>query len=70
MKKLWKKVNKDGTHPQYFPTFEVLIEKVEHALLKFVNAPEFCRCAAYREDWPRRLTCTWAEHLFLESYRI
>jgi transposase len=40
IEKLWKKVKKDGTHLQYFPTFEALIAKVERALLKFANAPE------------------------------
>jgi transposase len=40
IEKLWKKVKKEGTHLQYFPTFEALTEKVEHALLKFSNAPE------------------------------
>jgi transposase len=40
IEKLWKKVKKDGTHLQYFPTFEALTAKVEHALLKFANAPE------------------------------
>lgn len=40
LEKLWKKVKKEGTHLQYFPTFEALTEKVEHALLKFSNAPE------------------------------
>ena len=40
IEKLWKKVKKDGTHLQYFPTFAALTEKVEHALLKFANTPE------------------------------
>jgi transposase len=40
IEKLWKKVKKEGTHLQYFPTFEALTEKVEHALLKFANMPE------------------------------
>jgi transposase len=40
IEKLWKKVKKEGTHLQYFPTFEALTEKVEHALLKFANTPE------------------------------
>jgi transposase len=40
IEKLWKKVQKDGTHLQYFPTFEALTDKVEHALLKFANTPE------------------------------
>ena len=38
--KLWKKVKKEGTHLQYFPTFEALTDTVEHALLKFANTPE------------------------------
>jgi len=40
IEKLWKKVKKEGTHLQYFPTFEALTDKVEHALLKFANTPE------------------------------
>jgi len=40
IEKLWKKVKKDGTHLQYFPPFEALTAKVEHALLKCANAPE------------------------------
>ena len=40
IEKLWKKVKKDGPHLQYFPTFEALTAKVEHALLKFAHAPE------------------------------
>jgi transposase len=40
IEKLWKKVKKEGTHLQYFPSFEALTEKVEHALLKFANTPE------------------------------
>jgi transposase len=39
IEKLWKKVKKDGTHLQYFPTFEALTEKVEHALLRLANTP-------------------------------
>jgi transposase len=39
IEKLWKKVKKEGTHLHYFPTFEALREKVEHALLKFANTP-------------------------------
>ena len=38
--KLRKNVKKEGTHLQYFPTFEALTEKVEHALLKFAHTPE------------------------------
>jgi transposase len=40
IEKLWKKVKKEGTHLQYFPTFEALTDTVEHALLKFANTPE------------------------------
>jgi len=40
IEKLWKKVKKEGTHLQYFPTFEALTAKVEQALLKFANTPE------------------------------
>ena len=39
IEKLWKKVKKAGTHLQYFPTFEALTDKVEHALLTFANTP-------------------------------
>jgi transposase len=39
IEKLWKKVKKEGTHLQYFPTFEALTDTVEHALLKFANTP-------------------------------
>jgi transposase len=39
IEKLWKKVKKEGTHLQYFPTFEALTDKVEHALLKFAKTP-------------------------------
>ena len=40
IEKLWKQVKKEGTHLQYFPTFEALTDKVEHALLKFANTPK------------------------------
>jgi transposase len=40
IEKLWKKVKKEGTHLQYFPTYEALTEKIEHALLKFANTPK------------------------------
>ena len=40
IEKLWKKVNKEGTHLQYFPTFEALTNTVEQALLKFAHTPE------------------------------
>jgi transposase len=40
IEKLWKKIKQHETHLHYFPTFEVLTEKVEQALLKFANAPE------------------------------
>ena len=39
IEKLWKKVEKEGTHLHYFPTFEALTDKVEHALLKFAHTP-------------------------------
>jgi transposase len=39
IEKLWKKVNTEGTHLHYFPTFEALTDKVEQALLKFTNMP-------------------------------
>lgn len=39
IEKLWKKVKKEGTHLQYFPTFEALTDKVEYALLKFAHTP-------------------------------
>lgn len=47
LEKLWKKVKKDGTHRQYFPTCAALTEKVEHALLKFAKTPEeiLSRCS-------------------------
>jgi transposase len=37
--KLWKNVQKEGTHRHYFPTFEALTDKVEPALLKCANTP-------------------------------
>lgn len=40
IEKLWKKIKQQDTHLHYFPTFEVLTEKVEQALLTFANAPE------------------------------
>jgi hypothetical protein len=40
IEKLWKKVKKEGTPLQYFPTFEALTDKVEHALFKFANTLE------------------------------
>jgi transposase len=40
IEKLWKKIKQQETHLHYFPTFEVLPEKVEQALLKFTNTPE------------------------------
>jgi transposase len=40
IEKLWKKLKQQETHLHYFPTFEVLKDKVEQALLKFENAPE------------------------------
>ena len=35
-----KKIKQQETHLHYFPTFEALTEKVEQALLTFVNIPE------------------------------
>ena len=40
IEKLWKKIKKEGTHLHYFPTFEVLVEKVEQTLLHFEHTPE------------------------------
>jgi transposase len=40
IEKLWKKIKQQETHLHYFPTFAVLTEKVEQALLTFANAPE------------------------------
>ncbi len=40
IEKLWKKLKEQETHLHYFPTFEALQEKVEQALVKFVNAPK------------------------------
>ena len=40
IEKLWKKVKKEGTHLQYFPTFQALTDTVEHALLKFATTPK------------------------------
>jgi transposase len=40
IEKLWKKIKQKETHLHYFPSFEALTEKVEHALLTFANAPE------------------------------
>jgi transposase len=40
IEKLWKKIKQHDTHLHYFPTFEVLTNKVEQALLKFTNTPE------------------------------
>jgi transposase len=40
IEKLWKKMKQQETHLHYFPTFEALTEKVEQALLTFVNIPE------------------------------
>ena len=40
IEKLWKQIKQQETHLHYFPTFEVLTEKVEQALLKFTNTPE------------------------------
>jgi transposase len=37
IEKLWKEINKDGTHLQYFPTFNDLVDKVEEVLLLFAN---------------------------------
>jgi len=40
IEKLWKKVKKEGTQVQYFPTFQALTNKVKQALLKFAHTPE------------------------------
>lgn len=40
IEKLWKKIKEQETHLHYFPTFASLQEKVEHALVKFANAPK------------------------------
>ena len=40
IEKLWKKVKKEGTHLQYFPTFQALTDTVEQALLTFANTPK------------------------------
>jgi transposase len=40
IEKLWKKIKQQDTHLHYFPTFEVLTDTVEQALLKFANIPE------------------------------
>ena len=40
IEKLWKKSKQQETHLHYFPTFEILTDKVEQALLKFANTPE------------------------------
>jgi transposase len=40
IEQLWKNVKQEGTHLQYFPTFEALTDTVEHALLKFAHTPE------------------------------
>jgi len=39
IEKLWKKINQEGTHLPYFPTFEALKEKVEQTLLPFEHTP-------------------------------
>src|SRR5215475_10860501 len=40
IEKLWKKVKKEGTPLQYFPTFQALTDTVEHALLNFATTPK------------------------------
>lgn len=37
IEKLWRRVKSGETHLQYFPTFEALTQRVNEALLKFVN---------------------------------
>ena len=39
IEKLWKKIKEGGTHLHYFPTFEVLVNKVNEILPMFENAP-------------------------------
>ena len=38
--KLWKKVQTEGPHLHDCPTFEALMDTVEHALLTFANTPK------------------------------
>jgi hypothetical protein len=40
IEKLWRKVHNEGTHVQYFPTFQALPDKVERALLTFAHTPK------------------------------
>jgi len=40
IEQLWKQIKQEDTHVHYFPTFEALTERVEHALLKFAHVPE------------------------------
>lgn len=40
IEKLWKQIKQEDTHLHYFPTFEALTERVEHALRKFATVPE------------------------------
>ena len=54
IEKLWKKVKKEGTHLQYFPTFEALTDKVEHALLQFANTPaEILALCSLPAEWAK-----------------
>lgn len=40
IEKLWKKIKEKGTHLQYFPTFDDLVNKVNDMLVKFENTPK------------------------------
>jgi len=40
IEKLWKKIKQKETHLHYFPTFASLMNKVEEAMVRFVNAPK------------------------------
>ena len=54
IEKLWKQVKKEGTPLQYFPTFEALTDKVEHALLKFANTPaEILTLCSLPAEWAK-----------------
>jgi hypothetical protein len=45
-------VKKEGTHLHYFPTFEALTDKVEHALLKFAHMPaEILALCSLPTEW-------------------
>jgi transposase len=51
IEKLWKKVKEEGTHLQYFPTFQDLVEKVEDTLVFFKNtAKEILSLFGFYDD--------------------